>query len=157
MGERGPLPNPNAIRRNKRVSNGTIAAGRPTMPRGLAAEARAEWRRVVPEIERMGVLASVDRATIIRYVTAWAEWVELGALIAQTGLVTRGSGGEIVRNPLGLLRQDTERTLATLAGQLALTPASRLRAGITHKRKVVVDPVSPLDELRARRERKVEA
>jgi P27 family predicted phage terminase small subunit len=153
MGERGPLPNPNAIRRNKREVNGTIPAARPSMPRGLSGEAKAEWRRVVPEIERMGVLAAVDRATIIRYVMARAEWVELNDLISRTGRLTRGSSGDLERNPLWALRQDVERTLLELARQLALTPASRLRSGIKHEEQP--PSIAMLDELRARRDQRV--
>jgi phage terminase small subunit len=54
MGERGPLPVPYARRRNKRPNRGKhIAVGQPEMPDDLAAEAVAEWQRVVPEIEAM--------------------------------------------------------------------------------------------------------
>ena len=54
MGERGPLPNPNARRRNKRASQGRIVVKRPAMPRTLSTEAKKEWRRIVPELEHMG-------------------------------------------------------------------------------------------------------
>lgn len=150
MGERGPLPDPAGARAQRAPVNGRIRMARPAMPRGLAGEARAEWRRVVPEIERMGVLATVDRAAIIRYVSAWAEWVELTEQIAKTGRLTRATDGELVRSPLWLVRQDVERTLIELARQLALTPASRLRSGIKHE--APKGSLGVLDELRQRRQ-----
>jgi hypothetical protein len=49
MGERGPLPKPYARRRNRRQTSGKyVTIARPAMPKDLPAEAKAEWRRVVP-------------------------------------------------------------------------------------------------------------
>ena len=103
------------------------------MPRTMPAEARAEWRRVVPALERMGVLASLDRGILIRYCTTWADWCELDALVRQTGRIIKGKDGHLVRNPLWLLRRDAGQALTELSRQLTLTPASRLRAGIAHE------------------------
>lgn len=133
MGDRGPLPKPNPRRRNAREVKATLPASRPVMPVGLTGEARAEWDRVVPELDRMGVLASVDRGLLMRYCSAWADWVELSDQIEKAGRVVRGQGGELVRNPLWLLRRDAEATLIECGRQLTLTPAARLRAGIKHE------------------------
>ncbi len=72
MGERGPLPNPRAVRRNPRRSTGRVTVAHPSKPRSLTGEAAAEWSRVVPELERSGILSTVDRALLVRYCTARA-------------------------------------------------------------------------------------
>src|SRR5688572_7060759 len=100
MGSRGPVPSTHARRRNKRVVNGRLRPSRPTMPVGLRPEAQREWRRIVPILEQLGILTSLDRAVLVRYVTAWADWVELDGLIAQTSRLIRGREGTLVRNPL---------------------------------------------------------
>ena len=133
MGERGPLPKPNARRRNTREVAGHVSVARPTKPRSLTGEAAAEWNRIVPELERSGILSSIDRALLVRYCTAWADWVELDALLAQGSKIVRGQKGNLVRSPAWLMRRDAEQTLAELGRQLGLTPVSRLRAGITHE------------------------
>ncbi len=134
MGERGPDPIPWARRRNKRRGYGTsIEVARPPMPRDLPAEAKAEWRRVVPTLEGMGLLATIDRGVLIRYCRAWADWCELVALIASSGKLIKAPRG-IVRNPAWLLKRDVEQSLADLARQLGLTPTARLRAGVRHER-----------------------
>lgn len=133
MGERGPLPKQNPIRRNHRDVTGTIAVSRPTMPRDLPDEAKAEWRRVVPLIEQMGLLTKLDRAVLIRYCRAWAEWVELDAQLAATGKLVKGQKGNLVRNPLWLMRQDVEKTVTELSRQLGLSPAARARSGVKHQ------------------------
>ena len=136
MGEQGPLPVPYARRRNKRPTSGKVVTiARPPMPRNLPAEAKAEWRRVVPQLESIGLLATIDRGVLIRYCTAWADWIELQGLIQQSGKLLKGARGHFVRNPLWFMKQDAEQTLTELGRQLGLTPVARLRAGIAHERR----------------------
>lgn len=54
----------------------------------------------------MGLLTKVDNALLIRYCTAWADWVDLDAQLAQTGRLVKGERGNYVRNPLWLLRRE---------------------------------------------------
>jgi P27 family predicted phage terminase small subunit len=142
MGERGPLPVPYARRRNPRHTSGKfVTIARPAMPRTLPAEAKAEWRRVVPELESIGILATIDRGVLIRYCTAWADWCELARLLERSGKLIKGQKGNLVRNPLWLMKRDAEQAIAELARQLGLTPAARLRSGVVHER-----PVDPEEE-----------
>ena len=135
MGERGPLPQPYARRRNRRQTSGkSVTVSRPAMPRDLSPEAKAEWRRIVGELEAAGLLASIDKAVLIRYCTAWSDWVELQGLLERSGKLLKGARGHLVRNPLWFMKQDAEQTLAELGWQLCLTPVARIRAGIAHER-----------------------
>ena len=148
MGERGPLPVPYARRRNRRSGHSPATGqyatvARPRMPRSLASEARAEWNRVVPELEAIGVLASIDRAVLIRYCTAWADWCECDALLQRSGKLIKGQKGNLVRNPLLIVRSDLDAILSDLGKQLGLSPGARLHAGVVHQR-----PPDPLDEER---------
>lgn len=134
MGERGPVPKPVRRRRNKRPDEGKrIVVARPRMPRTLTGEARAEWNRIVPKIEEMGLLSSLDRSVLIRYCRAWADWHDIDQRLQATGLLVKGRRDALVRNPLWLLRRDAEDTLSDLGKQLGLTPTARLRAGVKHE------------------------
>jgi P27 family predicted phage terminase small subunit len=79
-------------------------------------------------------LAKIDRAVLIRYCTAWSDWVELQGLLAQSGKLLKGARGHLVRNPLWFMRNDAEQTLTELGRQLGLTQVARLRVGIVHER-----------------------
>ncbi len=103
------------------------------MPATLSAEAKREWRRIVPVIDAMGILTTVDRAVLVRYCTAWADWVELDAQIAKSSRLIQGRDGNLVRNPLWLLRRDAAAEVAALSVQLGLTPVARLRSNIKHE------------------------
>ena len=133
MGERGPLPVPYARRRNKRRGVGRrVDVLAPEMPAGLSGEAQAEWQRIVPELEAMGLLTTVDRGVLMRYCQAWADWLTANEKLAASGMLIRGRRDALVRNPLWLLRNDAEAVLSDLGKQLGLTPAARLRQDIKH-------------------------
>jgi len=51
------------------------ARGAPSRPEWLSTEAKREWNRVVPELDRLGLLAKVDRALIAAYCECWAQYV----------------------------------------------------------------------------------
>ena len=81
MGKRGPKPTPTAQLRlvgsrelETRRDEPQPELGAPKMPYKLPAEAKAEWKRVVPELTKVGVLALIDRAVLITYVESWSEY-----------------------------------------------------------------------------------
>ena len=47
----------------------------PGCPRHLLPEARKEWRRITPELERYGLISKLDRSALSLYCQAWARWV----------------------------------------------------------------------------------
>ena len=143
MGARGPLPKLKTRRRSKRSVAGIVRAGRPVMPASLKGEARKEWQRVVPVLAQMGILATVDRAALIRYCHAWAEWLDIDAAIANSGRLLRGRDGTPVRNPLWAQRRDVAATLDVLSAQLGLTPMARLRHNIRHEADERTEEVPP--------------
>ena len=138
MGERGPLPKPYARRRNKRPQLGErrIAVARPALPASIKGEARAEWNRIVPELQRAGLLAKIDRGILIRYCAAWSDWAELTGQLQASSKLIRGARGQLVRNPLWLLRTEVEQTLSDLGRQLGLSPTARIRVGVVHEQPV---------------------
>lgn len=133
---RGPLPSDNPRRRNKKPDLGlsTIEVKAPTVPRELTGEARAEWKRIVPELETVGMLAKIDRGILIRYCVAWQEWVRASHQAQREPLLVPDSHGTRRRNPIRFVVAQAERDVDDLARLLGLTPVSRLRAGVKHVR-----------------------
>ena len=155
MGSRGPIAKLTRRRRNKRPPTGNgVGLGRPSRPRSLNGEALAEWNRIVPELEQMGILAKVDRGILIRYCTLWADWVEVNENIQKTGMLVKGYRG-LARNPLWLVRNDLLAHLADLSRDLVVGPTARLRAGVEHYTPARSDEdrqgdVASINEYRAR-------
>src|SRR2546426_750007 len=84
MGQRGPAPKP-APRKAREGNPGHQDLERgeqprprpipPKCPTWLAREAKAEWRRVAPELERLRLLTIVDGAALAAHCQNYARWV----------------------------------------------------------------------------------
>lgn len=122
--------------------------GEPAMPRGLGKEARAAWRRLVPELFRYGLLATVDLDSLLMLVTAAGRVAVLERALAKRQAEVDKAGGDpaaalmIERSPGQFVRSahfaalNTERThLRLLLADFGLTPAQRARviAGVRSK------------------------
>lgn len=146
MGERGPVPMPDNVRTlrgmkplrrpdGSRAKRLVLPPKAPPIPKGLSQAAAAEWRRVVPELERTGVLATIDRGVLAAYVTAWGHMMEAEALLRKDGVTVLNRDKVRVKNPAWQLYREANRTLIAAARELYLTPTSRLRIPVPHGAK----------------------
>ncbi|MFE6903798.1 phage terminase small subunit P27 family [Streptomyces sp. NPDC057717] len=85
-----------------------------------------EWQRVVPILQHMAGLSSVDRSTAVDYCVCVArlEWCERQLSIE--GLVTMGQRGPC-RNPLTTIASQYRTQLKAYIGELGLSPSARGR------------------------------
>jgi P27 family predicted phage terminase small subunit len=156
MARRGPVPKANKLAGMTRTP---IAVGAPDRPAWLLGEAAAEWNRVVPELMQSGTLASADRAALAAYCRAWADVVELTAVVEKEGRVTREpiqtrEGevlGERVR-PHPAVRQLEAASLRMRQYliEFGLSPAARARMGADVAKAVVPKTQSKLGEIKGR-------
>lgn len=82
MGARGPKPLPgnvHLLRGNpSKKSRADLADGVqpeveiPNCPKHLLPEARKEWKRISPELEKLGLISKIDRPALALYCQAWA-------------------------------------------------------------------------------------
>lgn len=143
MGTRGPVPMPDNVRKLRgsdpyrdrspdSESPGSSARRlvlppvAPAAPKGLSRRASAEWRRVVPELERAGVLASIDRGALVAYCTAWAHMMEAEEILKAEGIIRETKDG-VARHPAWIVYREANRTMLAAATQIYLTPTARLR------------------------------
>lgn len=133
MGARGPAPLPDNVRQLRGNPGGRPAPSRlklppraPTPPTWFDAEAKAEWKRVVPQLDRMGVLATVDRAILSAYCETWSVYVKARRELRKKGLIVDDR-----KNPLWQIFRESGTQLRELAKELYLTPTARLRSDIS--------------------------
>lgn len=136
MGKRGPAPKPAALnnlegdpgnRRGTDVANPEPRKGAPNPPAWLSGEALAEWGRVVPELDAIGLLSVVDRAALTAYVTAWATFVDASKDIDARGTVVEGREGNLVKNPSVAMQRDAVTQIKAWCAEFGLTPSGRSR------------------------------
>lgn len=104
------------------------AAKRPQPPSHLDPVARNEWRRVVPELIDIGVLARVDTATLAAYCQAYSRWVKAELELQAHGTLTYVSETGVIRlHPAVGAAEKAMAQVRLFAQEYGLTPASRAR------------------------------
>ena len=149
MGNRGPKPQPamlkllrgNPGRRAIDLSDGVHPeVAIPAMPRWLCAEARVEWKRIVPELQLLGLLTRLDRAALAIYCQSFGRLVQVEYAIGahQAELAAKGelvAHALVQTTPTGFAREDVlSKMAADLRIQVdrfltafGLSPSSRSR------------------------------
>ena len=131
MGQRGPLPQPDNVRRLRGNPGGRKTAPRPQPVRAIPAvpgwldrEAKAEWKRITPELNRLGLLSRLDRGVLALYCDAWSKWVSARGSI--DALIVQGTKGDR-KHPAWQIYRDAASMVASLAKELGTSPNARLR------------------------------
>lgn len=132
MGQRGPVGNlaEQAVKDDSRyrdLERPKPRSGAPSPPNWLKSEALAEWGRVVPELESIGLLSVVDRAALTAYVTSWATFAECAKDIDDRGVMVEGRDGNLVKNPSVAMQRDALAQIKTWCAEFGLSPGSRAR------------------------------
>ncbi len=78
----------------------------PVCPDWLYPEAKAEWSRLVPELERIGLLTMVDGMSLACLCQAWAEFCLATKILASEGhvMIVGGEAVDIVRDEDGTIK-----------------------------------------------------
>ncbi len=137
---RGPMPAPTKLKivrgnpgkraLNQREPEPTI--GTPGKPEWLKPLAVAEWDRVVPELERLGLLTVVDGPSLAAYCQAFAEFADAQEFLNENGAtyVLRDKDGEVKsvqQFPQVAIARNAAHSMRMFASEFGLTPASRSR------------------------------
>lgn len=132
--KRGPKPKPSKLKKLEGVRIDRInenepqpEAGKVTCPGFLSREGKREWRRIAPELQRLGLLTPLDRAAFAAYCQAYGQWVETEKLLQQKGVLAKGKSGQIIASPLLWVSTSAAKRMLQFAVEFGLTPSSRSR------------------------------
>lgn len=104
--------------------------GAPTPPGDLQGEALAEWGRVVPELERMGLVTKVDRAYLVAYCEAWDTFNQARAAMREHGPLVEGRDGNLVKNPSAQVMRDAADLMLKFGSRFGLSPSDRTKLSV---------------------------
>lgn len=110
----------------------------PAPPAILNDDARREWQRVAKLLAGMGVLSSIDRASLAAYCQAWGVWMAAERGIKRMadagdkyeGLLTKTSNGNVIQNPLVGIANKARADVVRFAAEFGMTPSGRSRVKI---------------------------
>jgi P27 family predicted phage terminase small subunit len=150
MGERGPAPKPTALRElegnpGKRAlpKNEPKPDKGAVCPEWIPAEAKAEWERVAPELERLGLLTKVDSSALAAYCVAYARWRAAEEAIAIHGLTFMTESGYAAQRPEVGIANKAMADIRAFCKEFGLTPSARGRMSIPGES----EPTDPLEQL----------
>ena len=145
MGRRGPRPVPTAQLRlvgsrelETRHDEPQPELGAPKPPK-LDREAMSEWRRVVPELHRVGILALIDRGVLVGYCEAWSDYRDARIALHKSGPTYLADNGTPKKHPNVSILNDSRRAFLQFAAELGLSPSARVR--LTSKASPATDPL----------------
>lgn len=101
----------------------------PGIPDWLDEEARAEWRRVAPMLEELGVLTEADRMALAAYCAAASLAIHATRQYRLEGLMPKPQrGSKMTRvHPLVKVAQEARAQALRIGVEFGLTPAARTR------------------------------
>ena len=132
MAQTGPKPKPVVLKllqgtRPDRVPKDVpVADGPLTRPGWLMPEAKREWGRLVPQLERWG-LGSVDRMALAALCQEWARYVECQRLIESVGLTFTTQKGYLMQRPEVSMANRHFQNVRQMCAEFGLTLSSRGR------------------------------
>lgn len=132
---RGRKPKPTALKLadgnpGMRRMNGTEskpAESLPDCPLHRKPQSRTEWDRIAVNLNKIGLLTRVDRATMGAYCQCYAQWVEAEERLAEKPAIIRLPSGYIQQSPWLNISNKQMELMAKYMAELGLTPASRSR------------------------------
>lgn len=104
----------------------------PPPPKELVPAAKREWRRITPELRRLGLLSDLDRAALAAYCQHYAVFMEACQHVQKEGVFVKPEGETVpVQNPWFLVMRQEGEAVRKILAEFGLSPASRTRVKAT--------------------------
>jgi P27 family predicted phage terminase small subunit len=104
-----------------------VAVSNAQPPDWLDVEAQAEWNRLAPMLERIGILTESDLDGLAAYCEAWATWKSATQKIRQFGMVIKGPRDIPIQSPYVRIAHNALIQMRGLLVEFGMTPSSRAR------------------------------
>ncbi|KAF1084849.1 Phage terminase, small subunit [Sporotomaculum syntrophicum] len=135
MGARGPAPKPTHLKvlegnPGRRPLNKNEPKPKPVAPKcpaWLDKEAKHEWKRVAPELEKLGLLTIVDGTALAAYCQAYSRWVAAEKVLTTEGMTYETETGYIRQRPEVGIVQKYLNLIKLYCAEFGLTPSARSR------------------------------
>jgi len=106
----------------------------PSCPKHLAPAAKKEWKRISKDLERIGLLTTIDMAALAGYCQAWARWLDAEVLLKEVGPVLKSNNGMYYQNPVLAVANKAMEQMLKFLTEFGMTPSSRTRIKVNPDR-----------------------
>jgi len=142
MGKRGPAPTPTSLKKLRgNPGKRALPKDEPKpstehvpCPAFLTSGAKGEWKRIVPELKRLGLLTKVDRSALAAYCQHWDEFRRATIEIEAAGAVVQEGDKNPIVSPWITIRNRASELMNKYIQQFGFSPSSRV--GLSSVEKV---------------------
>lgn len=132
---KGRKPTPTALkvlrgnpgRRPINRNEPTPDAGIPDCPAHLDEEARKEWFRVADELNKVGLITTLDRTALAAYCSDYSQWIAAADRVRKSGMLINSPNGYPMMNPALAIENKAKLRCMKFLSEFGMTPASRSR------------------------------
>lgn len=104
-----------------------LVPGRTSSETRVRKDADTEWQRIVPVLDSLGLLSTIDHAILTDYCVVWARIQQGERLISHQGFTTTSEKGALAKHPVVTVLNQYRTQLRFYLGELGLSPSSRGR------------------------------
>lgn len=99
-------------------------------PAHLDRQAKQVWRVVAPELDRLGLLTTVDEEVLAGYCIAASQVRKAMKLLSKEGFTIQTKTGYLQQRPEVAILQKSLQLLRAFAAEFGFTPSSRTRLSV---------------------------
>lgn len=118
------------FRKDRAAGTEPQPAGKPKCPRWLAGTARTAWRRLVPDLVRIGLLTAADADVMAAFCQARADFETAARQLVKEGHTFEDRFGQPRPHPAVGIQAKAVAQLRQLGAELGLTPSGRVRLAV---------------------------
>lgn len=97
----------------------------PNCPSWLDDVAKAEWKRVIPDLAGAGLVTTIDRSALAAYCVAFSTAKSAEEIIQREGLTFTMENGYTQQHPAVGIRNNALEMMRKFMAEFGMTPASR--------------------------------
>lgn len=97
----------------------------PSCPTWMPVDGKRAWKRLVPILDDLGILSTLDEGVLAGFCASYARMVEAEREVTRDGVTIEGYRGSRVKHPALQIVRDSRSTLLSFARELGLTPKAR--------------------------------
>jgi len=102
-----------------------------SLPSWVNDEAKKEWNRLIPELERLGLLTTLDQASLIACCQCWGRFVEAEKYLKNNDTVFITENGYMQQVPQVGMAQKYLKLYLSFMAEFGLSPSSRTRINLS--------------------------
>lgn len=101
-----------------------------TMPKIVREdkEARAEWKRLAPQLQLLGLIDATNQQSFAAYCLNWSLFLRAKRQVEQDGMTFKTDSGQIKAHPAFQAMRAAGSEMRKFATEHGITPSSRARA-----------------------------